>query len=180
MIAVAFLGLAVGYLLIYSGITNRNPKKEIVANLHGGHADKEDGSGGSDSGAPGAPTGTGDSPLVSAGKMKMLPPSLTTHPGILVDAGIWQTVVTACRTFGVKVSSGYSLTGHVAGSDHRCGGAGDFVGKEAAMRSLYEWAQGKFAYVEPWSDSMTVGVLGTTGKHVHISFFRCPTHERKT
>lgn len=178
MIAVALIGIALGYLGIYSGITNRDPRNELVANFHGGHSDPK---AGASSTAPSVDSSPGSTPApepsagtYKTGKKAMLPASICQHPGILVDKGTVAVVKHICATFNVRVSSGYSLTGHAPNSDHRCGLACDFVGKDSDLRDLFNWAGSQgFAYVEPWADSMTVGRLGTTGKHVHISFSRC-------
>jgi hypothetical protein len=60
------------------------------------------------------------------------------------------------------------------GSDHNCGAAVDFVGSDTAQRRLYDYGKTVSSWwVEPWATSHTIGAAGTTGPHVHISFFRC-------
>ena len=101
-----------------------------------------------------------------------LPSSITGNRTVYVDSRIAANVIQLCRQFGVSAYSGRRFE---PGSDHNCGAAVDFVGDDSAQRMLYDYANssGKFAYVEPWASSHTIGVLGTTGPHVHISFFRC-------
>lgn len=105
-------------------------------------------------------------------------PGLTPSKGIVgipgtsyqANSAIIPDVTSITRKFGVRVNSGYRSPEHnaeVGGaphSDHLTGNAIDFVGTPQQMRALYQWAQGRFPYVEPW------GQAG--GNHVHISFIR--------
>jgi hypothetical protein len=103
-------------------------------------------------------------------KLTAVPLTLSTRNGIQVDQTILPAVLKVAQQFGVKVNSGYRSAQHNAqvggaeNSDHLRGDAVDFVGTPQQMRQLYQWAQGKFAYVEPWSQA--------GGNHVHISFQR--------
>lgn len=96
--------------------------------------------------------------------------SLGTREGIAVNAKVLPEVTKIAQSFGVRVNSGYRSPEHnkaVGGaehSDHLGGNAVDFVGPPEAMRKLYQWAQGRFPYVEPWDQAK--------GNHVHISFIR--------
>jgi hypothetical protein len=97
---------------------------------------------------------------------------IVTIPGTSYQANsaILPNVESITKRFGVRVNSAYRSAEHnakVGGaphSDHLSGNAIDFVGTPQQMRSLYQWAQGRFPYVEPW------GQAG--GNHVHISFIR--------
>lgn len=190
MIVVAFVLLALGWLLEYCGFTNTDPRDELTAAFNGGHSANKGMQGGYNSvsgvgtATPSKTTGTGFVPspvpgiggnnvglkAQQTGKMSMLPLHTTIRPGIQVDSGIAPVVIRLCDQFGVRVSSGK----RVSDGDHKCGGASDFVGTDRNLKALYSYALGAgYAYVEPWHDSTTIGVLGTTGKHVHISFFRC-------
>jgi hypothetical protein len=86
---------------------------------------------------------------------------------VLVDSIDRAIVIQICKQFGVKVESGYRsginnlAVGGAANSDHLRGQAVDFVGTPAAMKALYDYALGRFPYVEP---------MGLSGNHVHISF----------
>lgn len=113
----------------------------------------------------------------TAGKVITAPPvagtpGLTVIPGTSFEANrqILPQVESITKNFGVRVNSAYRSPSHneaVGGaphSDHLSGNAIDFVGTQAQMQKLYQWAQGKFPYVEPWSQA--------GGNHVHISFIR--------
>lgn len=86
------------------------------------------------------------------------------------NSAILPDVTAIQQKFGVRVNSGYRSPQHnkeVGGaehSDHLSGNAIDFVGTPAQMKALYQWAQGRFPYVEPWDQA--------GGNHVHISFIR--------
>jgi hypothetical protein len=101
-----------------------------------------------------------------------LPLRVSAGRAIYVAQGIKTEVVRLCDAFNVYVTSGKR---YQPGSDHHCGAACDFGGSTKAQKALYDYATGvgKYAYIEPWKDSHTIGVMGTTGPHVHISFFRC-------
>lgn len=111
-------------------------------------------------------------PVPHGGKLSLssVPDTWSTRKGIDVNHAILPNVVGIAERFGVKVNSGYRSAEHNASvggashSDHLGGNAVDFTGSPAAMKKLYDWAQGKFPYVEPW------GQAG--GNHVHISFIR--------
>lgn len=113
-----------------------------------------------------APVASGGVPGLAAGK------GIVTIPGTSYQANsaILPDVEAITRKFGVRVNSGYRSAAHNAAvggapsSDHLKGNAIDFVGSPQQMKSLYQWAQGKFPYIEPW------GQAG--GNHVHISFIR--------
>jgi hypothetical protein len=188
MIVLGFVLLSLGWLLEYCGFTNTDPREEISSVFNGsessakgmqggGISSPSDGTGitgGENEAFP--PPGGGSMGRADkrTGSMAVLPLFTCTRPGIMVDRGIAPEVVRLCHTYNVRVSSGKSSAGHVANSDHRCGGAADFVGTTHNLKALYNYAlTAGYAYVEPWKDSTTVGVLGTTGAHVHISFFRC-------
>jgi hypothetical protein len=100
------------------------------------------------------------------------PRKLAVVPGtnIKVDAAVLPSVAQIAQKFGVNVNSGYrdpehnAAVGGAENSDHLRGDAVDFTGGQAQMKRLYQWAQGKFPYVEPWGQAK--------GNHVHISFKR--------
>ena len=85
------------------------------------------------------------------------------------NSAIIPRVESIIKNFGVRVSSGYRSPEHnaeVGGaehSDHLTGNAIDFAGTPEQMTRLYNWAQGKFPYIEPMSQAKD---------HVHISFIR--------
>lgn len=90
---------------------------------------------------------------------------------VYVDSRIASQVVAVCGQFGVQAYSGRRFE---PGSDHNCGAAVDFTGSDTNQRALYDYAKGVGTWwVEPWNMSHTIGAAGTTGPHVHISFFRC-------
>lgn len=103
------------------------------------------------------------------GTLAPVPDMIATRSGLQVDSAILPAVSRITQSFGVKVNSGYRSAEHNAAvggaenSDHLRGDAVDFVGPPEAMQALYEWAQGKFPYVEPMSQAHD---------HVHISFLR--------
>lgn len=107
-----------------------------------------------------------------AGKLKLaiVPGQWDTRPGIQVNSQILPSVLDITKKFGVKVNSGYRSAEHNAAvggashSDHLGGNAVDFTGDPSAMHRLYNWAQGRFPYIEPWDQA--------GGNHVHISFIR--------
>lgn len=121
--------------------------------------------------SPNLPVGSTLSKNIS-GKLKLsnVPTEYDTRAGIQVNAAIMPSVLNIARNFGVKVNSGYRSAAHneaVGGathSDHLSGNAVDFTGSPDAMHRLYNWAQGRFPYVEPWDQA--------GGNHVHISFIR--------
>lgn len=110
----------------------------------------------------------------ASGKVPGLAPTkgLTYIPGTSYEANsaILPQVESITKKFGVRVNSAYRSPQHnatVGGaphSDHLSGNAIDFVGTPQQMRALYQWAQGKFPYIEPWDQA--------GGNHVHISFIR--------
>ncbi len=103
-------------------------------------------------------------------QLATVPPQYATRGGIQVDSRYLTQIEQLAAQFGLKVNSGYRDAAHNAevggasGSDHLSGDAVDFTGPASAMQALYSYAQGKFPYVEPWSQ--------TGGSHVHISFAR--------
>lgn len=98
-------------------------------------------------------------------------PSAVTAGGktVFVDSTIAAAATAIARHFGVTVTSGYRDPAHNAevkgapNSDHLSGLAVDFGGPLPKLQQLYTWAQGRFPYVEPLSQSKD---------HVHISFRR--------
>ena len=86
---------------------------------------------------------------------------------VLIDEQDRAATIQICKQFKVKVESGYRsgarnlAVGGANNSDHLRGQAVDFVGNPAAMKALYDYAIGRFPYVEP---------MGLSGNHVHISF----------
>ncbi len=112
------------------------------------------------------------SPVLLQGGMRSLaavPTQFDTHPGIQVAQKILPAVEKVAQLFGVQVNSGYRSAQHNAAvggaenSDHLGGDAVDFTGSPQQIRALYQWAQGRFPYVEPMSQAKD---------HVHISFAR--------
>ena len=100
-----------------------------------------------------------------------LPTQITGGRKVYVDSRIAGEVAILCQQFGVSAYSGRRFE---PGSDHNCGAAVDFVGPNSNQRALYDAAKtNKSWWVEPWISSHTIGVSGTTGPHVHISFFHC-------
>lgn len=103
-------------------------------------------------------------------RLTSVPTNIAARPGIEVNSQIAPDVAQVANLFGVKVESGFRSAEHNAAvggaenSDHLKGNAVDFVGSPQAMQHLYQWAQGKYPYVEPWDQS--------GGNHVHISFIR--------
>lgn len=103
-------------------------------------------------------------------RLQAVPLGLATRPGIQLDARVASEADRIAKQFGVRVNSGYRSAQHNAqvggapNSDHLTGDAVDYVGTPQQMRALYQWAQGRFPYVEPWAQA--------GGNHVHISFRR--------
>jgi len=99
-----------------------------------------------------------------------IPLAYAVRPGIQIDAQDLPMVEKICKRFHVRVSSGYrsdimnNIAGGAPNSDHLRGQAADFVGLPGSIDTLWNWANGKFPYVEP--DHST---------HVHISFQRAGT-----
>lgn len=104
-----------------------------------------------------------------APSLAAVPDQIATRSGIQIDSAIVAPVSRIVQSFGVKVNSGYRSPAHNAevggasNSDHLAGDAVDFTGTPEQMDALYQWAQGKFPYVEPMSQAHD---------HVHISFLR--------
>lgn len=89
--------------------------------------------------------------------------------GVPVDSRIAPEVAALVSRFGVTPTSGLRSAAHNAqvggaqNSDHLRGDAVDFAGTPQEMSALYQWAQGRFPYVEPMAQAKN---------HVHISFRR--------
>lgn len=86
---------------------------------------------------------------------------------VLIDEQDRAATIQICKQFGVKVESAYRspvhnlAVGGATNSDHLRGQAVDFIGSAKQQKALYDWAIGRFPYVEP---------MGLSGDHVHISF----------
>lgn len=122
---------------------------------------------------PTAVQGRTAAPVRSRGVPGLAPAKgLAYIPGTNYEANsaILPQVEAISKQFGVRVNSAYRSPQHNAAvggaknSDHLSGNAIDFIGNPQQMRSLYQWAQGRFPYVEPWDQA--------GGNHVHISFIR--------
>lgn len=112
-----------------------------------------------------APPIVGGAPHAPAG-----PGGLTTVGGVQVDSKIVSPLEQIIRQFGVHPTSGYrdaahnSAVGGAQNSDHLRGDAVDFGGNPQQLAALYRYAQGRYPYVEPRSQSGP--------GHVHVSFRR--------
>jgi hypothetical protein len=110
-----------------------------------------------------APKATGGKGLVQ------VPGGYATRSGISLNSAVLGEALKVAKLFGVKINSGYRSPEHNAAvggaphSDHLSGNAVDFTGSSQAMAKLYQWAQGRFPYIEPMSQAKN---------HVHISFIR--------
>jgi hypothetical protein len=115
-------------------------------------------------------SGGGAGTVTQTGLYSVIPARYATRSGIRLSAGLVPQVEQITKQFGVRVNSGYRTAarnaevGGAPHSDHLSGNAVDFTGTPAQMRALYDWAQGRFPYVEPWDQAH--------GNHVHISFKR--------
>lgn len=110
------------------------------------------------------------SPMVSAAGGAPSAGGLASVGGVQVDPSIAGQVQQIIGRFGVHPTSGYRSADHNAAvggaphSDHLTGDAVDFGGNPSQLAALYKWSQGRYPYVEPWSQ--------TGGTHDHISFAR--------
>jgi hypothetical protein len=97
----------------------------------------------------------------------LIPRRYCQRAGIRIQAAWLHEVESVVRQFSLLVSSGYRTeadnraAGGAPNSDHLRGDAADFGGTSQQIRRAFEWANGRFPYVEP---------LGQSQDHLHISF----------